>query len=198
MTLLEKAKEMGIEIEACSDGGEYAVGCPYEHGFESQDESYAQCGGTCAECYAREYVEPEESKTLYENLEEAARNAKILAENLREQEKAMRHFETGAVRDSAAGKGRYDLLPWAAIHALAQHCERGAIHYGARNVDKGIPQSSLIDSAVRHVSLYIQGDSEPYHLVAALWNIAWACEQEAKRQHLVDLPERTEKSGVAI
>ena len=101
-----------------------------------------------------------------------------------------RHFDTGAVRDDATGKGRFDLLPWSAIHALAKHCERGALHYGERNVDKGIPQHSLIDSGVRHLALYIQGDAEPHHLVAALWNIAWAVEQEIKRPHLVDLPER--------
>lgn len=106
------------------------------------------------------------------------------------EEQAMRHFDTGAVRDDATGKGRFDLLPWAAIHALAKHCERGALHYGERNVDKGIPQHSLIDSGVRHLALYIQGDAEAHHLVAALWNIAWAVEQEVKRKHLVDLPER--------
>ena len=109
-----------------------------------------------------------------------------------------RHFTTGAVRDSAIGKGRYDLLPFAAIHALAQHCERGALHYGERNVDKGIPQHSLIDSGIRHLGQYIQGDPEPYHLVAALWNIAWACEQELKRPEMIDLPERTEASGRAV
>ena len=103
---------------------------------------------------------------------------------------AMRTFGTGAVRDDATGKGRFDLLPWAAIHALAKHCERGALHYGERNVDKGIPQHSLIDSGVRHLALYIQGDAEPHHLVAALWNIAWAVEQEIKRPELVNLPER--------
>lgn len=108
-----------------------------------------------------------------------------------------RHFETGAVRDSNEGKGRYDLLPWGAIHALAQHCERGALHYGERNVDKGIPQHSLIDSGGRHLSMYTQGDAEDHHLVAALWNIAWALEQELKRPELIDLPERNEKSGVA-
>jgi hypothetical protein len=102
----------------------------------------------------------------------------------------MRNFDTGAVRDDATGKGRFDLLPWAAIHALAKHCERGALHYGERNVDKGINQSSLIDSGLRHICLYIQGDAEAHHLVAALWNIAWAVEQEIKRPHLVDLPER--------
>lgn len=109
-----------------------------------------------------------------------------------------RVFSTGAVRDSAVGKGRYDLLPWGAIHSLAQHCERGAMHYGERNVDKGIPQHSFMDSGIRHLSMYIQGDAEPYHLVAALWNIAWACENELKRTEMIDLPERTEKSGVAI
>ena len=109
----------------------------------------------------------------------------------------MRCFATGAVRDSAQGKGRYDLLPWGAIHALAQHCERGALHYGERNVDKGIPQHSLIDSGLRHLSSYIQGDAEPHHLTAALWNIAWAVEQELKRSGLVDLPERNDESGVA-
>jgi hypothetical protein len=109
-----------------------------------------------------------------------------------------RQFSTGAVRDDATGKGRFDLLPWGAIHALAQHCERGAIHYGERNVDKGIPQHSLIDSGLRHLGQYIQGDAEPHHLVAALWNIAWAVEQEIKRPEMIDLPERTEKSGSAI
>jgi hypothetical protein len=109
-----------------------------------------------------------------------------------------RHFDTGAVRDDATGKGRFDLLPWGAIHALAQHCERGALHYGERNVDKGIPQHSFIDSGIRHLAQYIQGDPEQYHLVAALWNIAWACEQEIKRPEQIDLPERTEKAGRAV
>lgn len=109
-----------------------------------------------------------------------------------------REFSTGAVRDKADVKGRYDLAPWGAIHALAQHCERGAIHYGERNVDRGIPQHSLIDSGIRHLSLYIQGDAEAHHLVAALWNIAWAVEQEIKRPEMVDLPERGEHSGIAF
>ena len=177
MTLYEKAKELGCD-DSCFIPG-ICLGCPhqYEELNAERDRELCLKPNSCAECWAREYVEP------------AAKDTDV---------PTMRHFETGAVRDSAAGKGRYDLLPWAAIHALAQHCERGAIHYGARNVDKGIPQSSLIDSGLRHLSLYIQGDSEPYHLVAALWNIAWACEQEAKRQHLVDLPERGEEAGAAI
>ena len=109
----------------------------------------------------------------------------------------MREFSTGAVRDDSYGRGRYDLLPWGAIHALAQHCERGAAHYGERNVDKGIPQHSLLDSGIRHLSQYIQGDAEDHHLVAALWNVAWALEQELKRPEMIDLPERDETAGIA-
>ena len=109
----------------------------------------------------------------------------------------MREFKTGAVRDSADGKGRYDLLPWGAIHALAKHCERGAAHYGERNVDKGIPQHSLLDSGIRHLSQYIQGDDEDHHLAAAAWNIMWALEQELKRPEMIDLPERGETAGKA-
>lgn len=153
-------------------------GCPGEYwaGGPTSDNCGRLGALECTRCWDQEAPENETNPT----------------------ETHQRHFSTGAVRDDATGKGRFDLLPWGAIHALAQHCERGALHYGERNVDKGIPQHSLIDSGLRHLGQYIQGDAEPHHLVAALWNIAWAVEQEIKRPELVDLPERTEKSGSAI
>ena len=52
-----------------------------------------------------------------------------------------RVFSTGAVRDADDGKGRMDLLPWAAILEVSKHCQRGAAHYGEHNIDKGIPTS---------------------------------------------------------
>lgn len=57
-------------------------------------------------------------------------------------------FSTGAQRDMHGGKGRMDLLPWAAIIEVSKHCEAGALKYGEHNVDKGIPTSSLLDSAM--------------------------------------------------
>lgn len=36
-------------------------------------------------------------------------------------------FGTGAVRDMHVGKGRMDLLPWAAIIEVSKHCEEGAL-----------------------------------------------------------------------
>lgn len=102
-------------------------------------------------------------------------------------------FNTGAVRDMHAGKGRFDLLPWYAIHEVAKHCEDGAIKYGERNVDKGIPQHSLIDSAIRHLVKYIHNEEDEPHLRAAAWNILWALEQETTHKELNDLPWRTGK-----
>lgn len=101
-------------------------------------------------------------------------------------------FSTGAVRDMHAGKGRFDLLPWHAIHDFAKHCEEGAIKYGERNIDKGIPQHSLIDSAIRHLVRYIHNETDEPHLRAAAWNIMWALEQETTHPELIDLPGRKE------
>lgn len=52
-------------------------------------------------------------------------------------------------RDMHAGKGRMDLLPLSALIELSKHCEEGALKYGEHNVDKGIPQHSLCDSAMQ-------------------------------------------------
>lgn len=102
-------------------------------------------------------------------------------------------FKTGAVRDIQTGKGRYDLLPWEAIHEMAIHCEQGAIKYGERNVEKGIPIHSCIDSAFRHLSRYMQGHRDEPHLRAAMWNIAWAIWMEIKRPEMQDIPARREE-----
>ena len=66
-----------------------------------------------------------------------------------------REFSTGAVRDlgdPTNPKGRMDLLPWAAIMEVSKHSAAGAAKYGEHNVDKGIPTSSLCDSAARHLA----------------------------------------------
>jgi len=103
-----------------------------------------------------------------------------------------REFETGAVRDIQEGKGRYDLLPWEAIHELALHCEQGALKYGERNCEKGIPVHSLVDSAIRHLSCYLRGMKDEPHLRAAMWNIAFAIYMEQKHPEMQDIPARRE------
>lgn len=105
-----------------------------------------------------------------------------------------REFDNGFVRDMSEGKGRMDLLPWRAIIELSKHCEEGAKKYGERNIDKGCPQHSLIDSAFRHLAKYINGERDEDHLRACLWNVAWALEQEVCRPEFQDIPARLEET----
>ena len=102
-------------------------------------------------------------------------------------------FGTGAVRDMHAGKGRMDLLPWAAIIEVSKHCEEGALKYGEHNVDRGIPTHSFLDSAARHIAKYMRGDTDEPHLRAAAWNLLWAIQMEIKHPELVDTPWREEE-----
>lgn len=97
-------------------------------------------------------------------------------------------FETGAVRDMHAGKGRMDLLPMTALIELSKHCEEGASKYGEHNIDKGIPQHSLCDSGMRHLTKYMRGDRDEDHLRAACWNLMWALEMRSTHPELNDLP----------
>lgn len=99
-----------------------------------------------------------------------------------------RTFDSGAVRDIQVGKGRMDLLPWAAIMVVSQHCELGARKYGEHNVDKGIPTHSLLDSAMRHAAKYLDGQDDEPHLVAAAWNLLWALQMHLKHRECVDTP----------
>jgi hypothetical protein len=99
-----------------------------------------------------------------------------------------RAFESGAVRDMSEGKGRMDLLPWAAIMEVAKHCENGAKKYGEHNVDRGIPTHSLCDSAARHLAKYLDGWEDEPHLLAAAWNLLWAIQMTIKHPEMVDTP----------
>lgn len=108
-----------------------------------------------------------------------------------------RQFETGAVRDMQEGKGRMDLLPWCAIMRVARHFEAGAIKYGDRNWERGIPLSSFCDSAARHLAKFMDGQTDEDHLCAAAWNLLCALWTEEKRPDLINIPSRPEYAGGA-
>jgi hypothetical protein len=101
-----------------------------------------------------------------------------------------REFDTGAVRDMQEGKGRCDLLPATAILRLAKYYEEGCKKYGDRNWEKGIPISSYIDSSIRHIMKYLDGQTNEDHLCAAAWNLMCAMWTEEKRPDLQDIPGR--------
>lgn len=101
-----------------------------------------------------------------------------------------REFESGAVRDVQEGKGRLDLLPACAILRVARHFEAGAKKYDDRNWEKGIPVHSFIDSALRHLMKYLDGQDDEDHLCAAAWNCLCAMWTEEKHPELQDIPAR--------
>jgi hypothetical protein len=85
-------------------------------------------------------------------------------------------FETGSVRDTRAGKGRFDLIPPYALYRLARHYENGAKKYGDHNWLKGQPVSRYLDSAIRHLFKYLGGFRDEDHLTAVAWNALAAVE----------------------
>lgn len=175
MTLLEKAKEMGLNTE-----GGLVFGCPYTHGLESEQRSLAFCGGhSCQQCYAREYVE-------YET--KAPQEAKAIKDSGERTE-----FSTGAVRDMHEGKGDMVSVPWEAVLRLSKHYEAGAKKYERFNYRKGIPLSSFIDSACRHLAKYQCGCDDEDHLAAAAFNVLGAMLMENTKPELIDLPLREGK-----
>ena len=97
-------------------------------------------------------------------------------------------FETGANRDTQAGKGRFDLLPPWAIEQVAKLYEAGCEKYGDRNWEKGIPMGRYLDSAIRHSFKYLRGDTDEDHLLAAAWNLL-CCMDTRERIKLGILPE---------
>lgn len=112
-----------------------------------------------------------------------------------------REFDTGAVRDAAPNRGRCDLLPACALLRLSRHYEAGAAKYEARNWEKGIPISVMMDSGLRHLLKYMDGQTDEDHLCAAVWNLLGAMWMEEKRPDLRDLPwqmDRTRAMFAAI
>lgn len=92
-------------------------------------------------------------------------------------------YSTGAKRDTRKGKGRYDLISPYMMERLAWVMEKGANHYGARNWEKGMPQSRFMDSALRHLFQYCVNpvsvaDDGDDHLAQAIFNIMAMIHQE--------------------
>ena len=105
-------------------------------------------------------------------------------------------FASGAVRDKKTGKGRCDLLPACVLLRLAKHYERGAERYGEYNWQQGIPCHSFVDSAMRHLLKYMDGQTDEDHLIAAIWNLCGLAWTEEKLPELMDIPERAVKQSV--
>jgi hypothetical protein len=80
-------------------------------------------------------------------------------------------FASGAQRDTQDGKLRYELIPIAALKAIAKVYTDGAAKYGDHNYQKGIPFMRVAASALRHYIAWMEGDTSERHLANATWNL---------------------------
>ena len=85
-----------------------------------------------------------------------------------------KEFTSGAVRDAAKKKGRFDLISYWPMLAYGAVLEAGAIKYSPNNWRLGMPISSYINSAQHHLEKYKSGWRDEPHLWQALWNVAGA------------------------
>lgn len=69
-----------------------------------------------------------------------------------------------------------------AVLEYAIQLENGAIKYGPRNWQKGIPLDRYIDSGIRHYMKHLRGDKDERHDRAALWNML--CGAWTKKHHI--------------
>ena len=105
-----------------------------------------------------------------------------------------REFPTGAVRDMSEGKGDMASLPWEALLRLSVHYQNGCKKYPRWNYRQGIPISSYLDSACRHLAKYQCGMDDEDHLSAAAFNVLGAMLMEATKPEMQDLPLRQGKN----
>jgi hypothetical protein len=109
-----------------------------------------------------------------------------------------REFTTGAVRDRAVGKGRFDLLPMRALRELAMQYENGATKYGERNWEKGIPLSWYMDSAFRHYIKLMMGYTDEDHGRALAWNVMCFLETRERIREGLLPPELNDLPGFVV
>lgn len=109
------------------------------------------------------------------------------------------HFVSGMVREPNLDRGRFELIPPVALRALAIHYERGAIKYSDRNWEKGGKLSRHLNSALRHLQDFLEGDRSEDHLSACTFNVfaiqhnLEMIERGVLPKDLNDLPDYTGK-----
>lgn len=78
--------------------------------------------------------------------------------------------------------------PYTPYLELAKHYAEGAKKYSDRNMERGIPWHSMVDSALRHYVKYLRGDTDEPHDRAFLWNMVTLLYMVDNHPELNDLP----------
>lgn len=87
-------------------------------------------------------------------------------------------FSTGAVRDTASGKPRIDLISPFALQRLGVWLDLGATKYSERNWEQGMPISRAMASLCRHVEQAKAGDRSEDHIAAIMCNAMFIAHYE--------------------
>ena len=97
-------------------------------------------------------------------------------------------FDSGMVRDTQKGKGRFDLISPFALLRLARIYEKGSEKYDDRNWEKGAKFGRFLSSALRHIFQYMMGYKDEDHLAQAAWNLFAIMHLEQTHPELDDMP----------
>lgn len=89
-----------------------------------------------------------------------------------------RTFSTGAKRDTKDSKSALELISPIFLDRLGMHLAEGALHYGERNWEAGIPLSVSVASLLRHINQYREGCQNEDHLAAIACNIMFIIHTE--------------------
>lgn len=108
-------------------------------------------------------------------------------------------FDAGAVRDTATGKPRLELISPFFLDRTGEWLRLGAEKYEDRNWEKGMPFSRVTASMLRHCNQWLAGDDTEDHLAAVAVNAMFLMhyQEMIKRGRLgikwCDMPDFSDK-----
>ena len=79
---------------------------------------------------------------------------------------------------------------------VSKHYQDGAKKYAERNMEKGLPFHSLVDSALRHYAKAHRGDKDEPHERAVIWNLLTLLYMVNNKPELNDLPYGEENGKI--
>ena len=107
---------------------------------------------------------------------------------MKKQEKSMRTFPSGSVRDDDTGKPDFiETISWTAFNRYANYMTDKKKKYGEGNFKKGIPISSYEQSLLRHIDKYLRNkyegasdETDCDHLSAMIFNVFGIMHEEER------------------
>ncbi len=111
-----------------------------------------------------------------------------------------KEFPSGALRSTDSDDVRFDLITPIGLRRLAATYAEGERKYSAHNWEKGMPASDLINHALNHINLWLEGNTvegNEDHLAHAVWNLMAVMHFEEVKREMIDIPTREIKASLA-